>query len=363
MSADKQTSRVGWLVLAGLVVGAGVLAVVLGTSSDPSPSIDNRAADAATAAPRVLADTSVATAEVAEAVAAEVAEAAGPRPLDCGQGERAAVRFGGGDALPPITVAELCVALEVSAGPGAGADAALRKRFGPGVLDHMIDDRLVMHALAAAALSVSDAAVEAETKRLVGERGIRETEAVRADVRAALGRAALVAATHPAGPTEVEIAAAYAATPGAWGTPASATVEGYLMRVAAGADAVADGRAKSEMSAFVVLLRKGRGLRAEAGIEALGRVEIEANGLEPALEGVVFGDAGKGAAKWSDPVRTKVGWLSVHVVETRPAVVRPLVEVEPLVRNAVVQRRDRAVEEGLVATLRARAAVSIDITW
>jgi|GEM_PF-4206882 len=358
MGASKQMS---WVALGVLLVGGGALAVALSRTSEVPARVDRPEADVPTSAPAD--DVVVAPPEVTGAAVEVTAEVAGPLPLDCGRGVRAAARFGDTE-LPPITVAELCAALEGSAGPGAGADAELRKRFGPGVLDDIIDDRLVLHALAAATLSVSDADVEAETERLIGERGIPDTAALRSDVRQRLARAALIAASHPAAPSQAEIEAAYAATPGAWGTPASATVEGHLMRVAAGADAPMDEQARAALTAFVGLLRKGRAPPPAAGIEALGRIEVEANGLEPALDAVVFSDAGEGAsAKWSDPLRTKVGWLSVHVIETRPAVVRPLSEVEPLVRDAVMLRRDKTAAATLIADLRARAGVSIDIAW
>ena len=93
---------------------------------------------------------------------------------------------------------------------------------------------------------------------------------------------------------------------------------------------------------------------------ALARFELEQNGLDPELERAVFGAK---TGSWSEVVRTKVGWVVVRVIEMRPAVPRPLAEVEPQVRNAVHLRRDRASEDAILAGLRSAAKVSVDVTW
>lgn len=53
----------------------------------------------------------------------------------------------------------------------------------------------------------------------------------------------------------------------------------------------------------------------------------------------------------------------MRALEVRPAVVRPLAEVEAQVRNAVRLRRERDTEETIVAELRAHAKTSVHVRW
>lgn len=229
----------------------------------------------------------------------------------------------------------------------------------------MIDATLVHAEVLRAGIEPGPEAVEAELARLLDNRASAADEAARGAVLAKLERAALVLARTPTPPSASEVAAAYSANPGLWAQPALAVVEGYLARVAVGADTSADDASKAALSGVVKALAGGGKARPTQGVEWLQRFEVEQNGLEPELERVVFASqtASQTSTSWSAPVRTKVGWAVVRVLEREPAVVRPLVEVEPQVRSAVTLRRDRATEDMLIAWLRSAATITIYVRW
>ncbi len=352
----------GVVAVIGVVVWATWPAAKSGVSQEAARTLDPAASiKEETAVPEV-------TPLPSEPAQDEAAVPKGPTPLDCRQRSAIAAHV---DART-ISVGELCDALEAMAGPGAGADTKLRARFGADLLARMIDDVLVRQALVAAKLEVSPATVDAEVARLVAERGRGASETrvasvagvagdvIKGAVAARLARAALINARTPEPPSAAEIEAAYNASPNLWAKPASALVEGYVARVASGAAAAAHDAARAAIGTVAAMLAKGVSAPRPPGVEPLARFELEQNGLDPELERAVFGAK---TGSWSEVVRTKVGWVVVRVIEMRPAVPRPLAEVEPQVRNAVQLRRDRASEDAILAGLRSAAKVSVDVTW
>ena len=134
-----------------------------------------------------------------------------PATLDCAQPEAVAATIDG----VALTTGTVCEALARVAGPGAGADAAVRGRFGPRLLERLIDDRLVAREAERLGVRVGDGAIEDEVARLVRERGAIASPSLRGDVADHLLRLALVRREVVA-PTQAEVEAAYAARPEVW---------------------------------------------------------------------------------------------------------------------------------------------------
>ena len=169
----------------------------------------------------------------------------------------------------------------------------------------------------------------------------------------AAGDAARVDGAATLLPDDAAIERELALRPELWVTPGHATIEGVLARVPIGGDGAAAARKRIEL-----FLERGT-RRPGDGLEVVGPIAFETGGPEPELEAAVFASGAEG--RWTQPVRTAVGWVVVKAREVVAPRARTLAEASEEVRrwfSAGAALRQRKLE-----ALRNRARIGQRESW
>jgi parvulin-like peptidyl-prolyl isomerase len=280
-----------------------------------------------------------------------------------------------------IRAADFCARFRQLAGPSAAGDPSVMERQGRALLERMIDAFLVDRALSQAGQRVSEREVDEELERAwrpldpehrartraelatqLKEQGIG-IQTVREDLRQRAGLRKLVELRGALEPSEAEIAAAYNEDPTRFGTPRSATVEGFIARAAPTAAAHERARANSAAEAFAAALRAGgaepAALASEHGLTAVAAFDVDARGPEPELA-VIALSLPVGA--WSGVIATSAGYTVLKLLRKREGEARPLSEVREQVVALLRSRRELGEQKRILGELRAEATI-VHVQW
>jgi hypothetical protein len=307
---------------------------------------------------------------------AAAAKAAAPEqelsPLDCDAPSGDIVTID----RDAIGAANFCKRLRQLAGPMAGGDPSVMERQGRALLDRMIDAFLVERALSQAGQRVSEKEIDAELERAwrhldeehkakvrkemeeqLEQQGV-ELATVRADLKERAALRKLVGLRGALQPNEGEIAEAYNADPTRFGTPRSATVEGFIARAAPTAPAHERSRAKNAADAFVAALRSGAGeaaaLAAEHGLTRVAPFDVDGMSPEPELAAMAFLLP---PGEWSNALPSNAGYTVLKVVRIHEGQKRPLAQARDQVIAMLESQREVGEQKRILAELRAQAVI------
>lgn len=301
------------------------------------------------------------------AIAAAAAPQADLPMLDCAKPVGEVLHIG----EKAVKAVDFCAELAALAGPPpppltpAWHEQArlLRKR--------LVDTELVRQALTKENQAVTDVEIDADLlPRLQKPGAVKLTEVdlqlVRAQLRARLELAKLVAMRGHADITEAELQAAYTKEPNRFGEAAVVRIATFSRPAPEGAnpvDAARYAEAKEHSQAFYNEVSSGKNVDEAArahGLTAKLAFELREGTGEPEL----FAAAVQATPEqWLPPVRSMVGWLVARVDAITPGKAAPLEQVRDKVRAFVTAQRGQQDEGALLAELEAAGQVVDLVRW
>lgn len=262
------------------------------------------------------------------------------RKLDCAHPTGDVARVG--DST--ISAVRLCDWL----GKTGGANPAV-------ALERMIDGVLVSRALAAANAQVIEPEVDAGLKALAVD---GDAALVREQLRERLELTKLAALRAPVAVTEAEVDAELAAGAPGIDRGQGVRVEGWVARVAPGADDAANAKAEQAANDFVAALGKENPADAakRLGLAPLPRFVLGQTGLEPELEAAGLALA---IGQTSGAIQTRVGWTVIRALEQVEGTKLDDKGLRARVRRALETRKGAAAGKQALAELRATTPIEI----
>jgi parvulin-like peptidyl-prolyl isomerase len=251
-----------------------------------------------------------------------------------------------------ISVEALCARLARLGSIDAGVEHAQARA----VLDQLIDAALVKRALERENATVTESEVTSAIVALGVDAG--SSVALREQVRERVEMQKLSRMRGKVDVTEDEVRAEMAKGAPAIDRGQGIRVQAWIARFPPGADAAvqADAQRSAEDFAKAVHRETPDAAAAQHHMAPLAPFVVGSNGVEPELEHAAFNLK---AGEWSDPIRTRVGWTVLRVVER----VEPREMNEDLlrarVRLALENQKLQKSRDDLVASMRALARIDV----
>lgn len=222
-------------------------------------------------------------------------------------------------------------------------------------LDQMIDALVVKNALAAKGATVSEQEIDAALRELAVD---PKDQLYRQQVRERLELRKLATLHASLEVSEREVDAELAAGAPGIDRGQGVRVEGWIARVAPGADGKLRDAAKEAAHAFSKALATQQPADAAKahGLAPLAPFVVGPSGLEPALENAAS-SVRKG--ELSAPVETKTGWVVIRVLERVEGEKLDDKTLRERVRRALENRKAAAATKDVLTRLRNAARVEI----
>lgn len=259
----------------------------------------------------------------------------------------------------------ICGELQALAGPqppppapGWHAQARLLR-------ERRIDGELVHQALARAGTPVTEAELDGAAAQALRGKVLPASDGalLREQLRGRLELARLLAGRKGPPLSEADLRAAYELDPQRHGEPAMVLAEPFVARRGGTADEAQTDAAREKAEDFFGEVSTGAAPAEAArrwGLVSLAPFELRAGGGEPELETEVLGTS---SGQWARPVRTRVGWVVLRVIERRPARVLPFEQARERMRATALGAWELEEKRRLLQELRAASRVEDFVSW